>query len=386
MNILYVLQYFPVYGGGETVTVRLANEFVERGLGVYVAYTIDKSISPMPYKVDKRIKTKRFPNLARKESEGDVEALRKYIVENDIDIVINQWANKRLCFKATRGTKAKLIRCYHISTFYPMVPNGGIKKLFYDIAPHVWNWYQHQKQLKAHKDNIRYCDHYVFLHKYAMEELYAELKFDRSKVSYISNPATYEDYIELDKIPYKKHEVLYVGRLLEYNKRMTYFLKAWKLAAQRNGLGDWQLVIIGEGPDRGMVEDMIKRDNIPNVRLIGFTQPKPYYQEGALLLMTSYIEGFGMAILEGMQNGVVPIVTDSFSATKAIIGNGVDGLIVENNNIPLYTEAILSLINDKERREAMARHAIEKSKKFDVKAIADQWVGLFDRLHNNKAS
>ena len=39
MNILYVMRYWPVYGGGETITVTLANEFVKRGHSVYVVYT-----------------------------------------------------------------------------------------------------------------------------------------------------------------------------------------------------------------------------------------------------------------------------------------------------------------------------------------------------------
>ena len=38
MNILYVMRYWPVYGG-ETITVTLANEFVKRGHSVYVVYT-----------------------------------------------------------------------------------------------------------------------------------------------------------------------------------------------------------------------------------------------------------------------------------------------------------------------------------------------------------
>lgn len=39
MNIVFLLRPWPVYGGGETVTIALANEFVKRGHIVHVLYT-----------------------------------------------------------------------------------------------------------------------------------------------------------------------------------------------------------------------------------------------------------------------------------------------------------------------------------------------------------
>ena len=34
MKILFLLRFFPVYGGGETVTIKLANKLVEHGYDV----------------------------------------------------------------------------------------------------------------------------------------------------------------------------------------------------------------------------------------------------------------------------------------------------------------------------------------------------------------
>ena len=55
MNIAYVMRYWPIYGGGETITVTLANELVKRGHNVYVIYTFDKLCTPMPYEVLKTV-------------------------------------------------------------------------------------------------------------------------------------------------------------------------------------------------------------------------------------------------------------------------------------------------------------------------------------------
>ena len=38
MKVMFLHRLWPVYGGGETVTVCLANEMVNRGIDVHVAY------------------------------------------------------------------------------------------------------------------------------------------------------------------------------------------------------------------------------------------------------------------------------------------------------------------------------------------------------------
>lgn len=380
MRILYVMQYFPVYGGGETITVSLAKEFIKRGHEVHIAYTIDKTVTPMPYDVPTEIIKHKLGNLSYPFSLTDLNNLKRCVVDNKIDIVINQWADKQLCHYAVQDTQAKLIKCFHVSTFFPEFPDKGIKYVVSKLCPPLWNWHVHRKQLKNHIANYHLCDKYVMLTEYAVEELYREFKFDRKKVDYVYNPLTYSDYIAPERIADKKHQVLFVGRQIESYKRMSYFLKAWQLLAKQHDIGDWSLVILGEGPDKEQVTKTIQDGKIPNCVQVGFKAPIDYYRESALLLLTSYLEGFGMVIPEGMQNGVVPIVTDSFSAVHAIVQNEHDGLIVEDNNVQKFADAIWRMISNKDLREQMARNAIEGSKKFDIQAIADKWENIFKDL------
>lgn len=383
MRILYILQYYPVYGGGETVTVRLANELISRGHEIFVAYTIDKYLDPMPYEVSPLIKKKKFERLTAPYHDYDIQTLKDYIVSNHIDIAINQWADKKLCFDATRGTDCKLIKCYHVSTFYPLVPTDGIKRFIAKIAKPLWDHYCHRKQVKMHKNNYNLCDKYVFLTKFAEEELYTEFKYDRAKVTSIPNPATYDNWLDKSKIKSKKKNVIFVGRLIEYNKRISFIIQAWNLLSKRNQINGWELNIIGEGPDKQLYLDMIEKYSIPNCNLLGYHAPDKYYDESSILLMSSYIEGWGMVIVEGMQKGVVPIVTDSFSAANAIITNGVDGIIVPNNDLEQFANTIKKLMDDDEEREKMACKCIENSKRFCLPVVADKWEKLFLDLKSN---
>lgn len=54
------MRYWPVYGGGETITVTLSNEFVKRGHNVLIAYTYYNTIDPMPYFLADKIKSKKL--------------------------------------------------------------------------------------------------------------------------------------------------------------------------------------------------------------------------------------------------------------------------------------------------------------------------------------
>ena len=113
MNILYIMRYWPVYGGGETITATLSNEFIRRGHNIYIAYQYDNVINPMPYEIDSKIKTFKTHTI-EKFKKNDVLVLHDYIINHHIDVMINQWGDSRLCAKAKKGTNCKLIICWHL--------------------------------------------------------------------------------------------------------------------------------------------------------------------------------------------------------------------------------------------------------------------------------
>ena len=79
---------------------------------------------------------------------------------------------------------------------------------------------------------------------------------------------------------------------------------------------------------------------VKNVQFMGYQDPKQYLIDGAFLLMASNQEGFGMVIIEAQQCGCVPIVVDSYSTVHDIIDDGINGILVENNNIQRYSEVL----------------------------------------------
>lgn len=102
MNVIFLHRVWPVYGGGETVTICLANEMVKRGFKVHIAYFKDSDSSKEIPFIDARIKAHRIGNIKFNELSGDFfinktdakvasEGLISLIKQYDINIVHNQW-------------------------------------------------------------------------------------------------------------------------------------------------------------------------------------------------------------------------------------------------------------------------------------------------------
>ena len=59
------------------------------------------------------------------------------------------------------------------------------------------------------------------------------------------------------------------------------------------------------------------------------------------------------------------------------IQDGKNGILVENNNIKKFAQALYHLICDEERRKRLAVTAMADSQKCSVVSICDQWESLF---------
>lgn len=58
MKILFLMRFWPYFGGGETVTRLLISEFLRRGYEMYVAYWWDRSENRVYLDKDKILKFK----------------------------------------------------------------------------------------------------------------------------------------------------------------------------------------------------------------------------------------------------------------------------------------------------------------------------------------
>lgn len=321
------------------------------------------------------------PNLCSEES---IKFYQRFVVVNDIDIVINQ--NGLYGANSFLSQSERCIKLYSVLHNNPLlnVPwlwhdiqilkNDSVTEKFKRVARILLYNKIKKDALKPLKDEMRTVAALnipVVTLSPSYNESVKYLCPEVSAITAIPNPNTYGKEVSstsAEKI------VLFVGRLYNRSKKLNFLIKIWKKIYK--SVPDWRLVIVGEGPDSDIIRKMA--GNNSTIVFKGYQDPESFYRQASILCMTSIFEGFPMVLTEAMQHGCVPIAFDSFPAIYDIICNNEDGVIVKSFDLNEYSEKLLQLIRDAEYRQRLSKNAINNVRRFDIDRIANQWEALFN--------
>jgi N-acetyl-alpha-D-glucosaminyl L-malate synthase BshA len=121
---------------------------------------------------------------------------------------------------------------------------------------------------------------------------------------------------------------------------------------------DAVLVMVGDGPDRAACEDRARRLGIRDcVRFLGSqAEVERLLPLADLFLLPSEYESFGLAVLEAMACGTVPLAFAS-GGLPEVVTSGEDGLLLPPHEDAAMARAALELLGDDARRKAMGEAA-----------------------------
>ena len=388
-NILFLLKGLEI-GGLEVVTAVLANKFVEEGHQVSVFSFLGGKHS-IADRFDARIKLYQQDDYSR--SKENVAKLRKVLVDDKIDIIINQWGLPytpiKTARKAAKGLDVKIISVYHNAPSF----NGRIQKLnialmgcenlMKRLALRLMRFAFKKVTSRAMAYIYRHSDLFLVLSPSYLEEFKRFTGVsDGRYLQVLTNPIT----VEHDGYEYafneKQKEIIYVGRLDFVQKRVYRVIDTWNYLEER--FPDWRLTIVGDGEDRENLENHVKYLGLKRVSFEGFQKPITYYKRSSILLLTSEYEGFPLVLAECMSFGVIPAVYNSYSAVCDIIDDGKDGIVLPYHKNGYQAEEaagmIANIMKDDGKREQMALAAIKKSKEYSVEKIYSEWERVFHSL------
>ncbi|MBY8878548.1 glycosyltransferase family 4 protein [Actinacidiphila acidipaludis] len=178
--------------------------------------------------------------------------------------------------------------------------------------------------------------------------------------------------------------VVAAGRLAEA-KRYDDLIRAFAVVCAARP--DWSLRLYGSGEKRDSLAALIAELGVgKNVALMGAATPlEPQFAKASMLAVTSTTESFGMTIVEAMRVGLPVVATDCPLGPREIVRDGVNGLLVPPRDVDAIAAALLSLVEDDERRRAMGRAAHASSEAYDPARIADRHLRLFQELLDGRA-
>lgn len=174
----------------------------------------------------------------------------------------------------------------------------------------------------------------------------------------------------------KEKIILSIGRLSD-EKGHHLLLKSF---ANLN-LKDWKLQIIGDGVNKEQLITLATNLGISNsVMFLGKKKDViNYLNRCSIFVLPSKTEGFPNVLCEAMATGCAVVSFDCPNGPSELIQNNFNGLLVENRNIEELSKAMLSLVNDDNKRNKLGINASEIHKVLDKSIICSEWEEIIEK-------
>jgi glycosyltransferase involved in cell wall biosynthesis len=166
--------------------------------------------------------------------------------------------------------------------------------------------------------------------------------------------------------------LVFVGRLSPI-KQVHQFIEIVAVVARE--IPDVRAAVVGDGP---LLEDMKKYAGelglSSNIEFFGkIKEIGEILTKSKVFVLTSKSEGLSIAMAEAMTSGVVPVVADVGELSE-LVTDGVNGYLIEQNNIEQYTERIISLVRNHELWTQYSSKALEAARSHcDIRVVTEKW-------------
>ena len=144
-----------------------------------------------------------------------------------------------------------------------------------------------------------------------------------------------------------------------------------------------KLLMIGEGPEKEMAEQLCKELSIENkVEFLGNSnQVEKNLCHSDLFLLPSNTESFGLAALEAMASKVAVISSDAGGLSEINI-HGETGYLTKPDDIELMSKYATSILKDSSLLEKFKNKAFKMAKAFDINNIVPIYEKIYKRALN----
>jgi glycosyltransferase involved in cell wall biosynthesis len=198
------------------------------------------------------------------------------------------------------------------------------------------------------------------------EELVKRFGIDENVIKVIYNGIDHEKFTPGEKSEYPL--ILWIGRLKKYKNPLD-AIKIFKKLNNRKAV----LIMVGSGEMEKEIKDVIAGEK--NIFFLGKVDEKKkieLYQRAWVVLSTSFIEGWGMTIVEANSCGT-PAVAYSTGAMPEIIREGVNGFLVNYKDYNKAADAISYLIEDENSMRYLSKLSYESSLKYDWNKTSEEY-------------
>ena len=143
-----------------------------------------------------------------------------------------------------------------------------------------------------------------------------------------------------------------------------------------------KLVLIGDGPDRGAAEYLVRKKKLQKDVFFLGKQDNVYEKLAAadLFLLPSQLESFGLAALEAMACEV-PVIATNVGGVSEVVEHGVDGFLVEPGDVQEAARHAIELLSRSDRGREMGKIArLNAKKNFCASDVIPAYEAYYKRV------
>ena len=133
--------------------------------------------------------------------------------------------------------------------------------------------------------------------------------------------------------------------------------------------------IVGDGPLMMDLQAYARQLGlVENIEFLGKQEDvQAYLVRSKVFVLTSKSEGLSIAMAEAMSAGAVPVVSN-VGDLGDLVTDGVNGYLIEPDNISQYSKRIVSLLQNKPMWTRFSHKAIEAAREHcDIEVVSEKW-------------
>ncbi|MCO5232252.1 MAG: N-acetyl-alpha-D-glucosaminyl L-malate synthase BshA [Chitinophagales bacterium] len=141
-----------------------------------------------------------------------------------------------------------------------------------------------------------------------------------------------------------------------------------------------KLLMIGDGPERQMAENLARTKCGLDVRFLGKQEAvEEVLSVSDLFIIPSESESFGLAALEAMACEV-PVISSDAGGLPEVNIDGVTGYIVKVGDVEAMADRALKLLTDEKLLKKFKKNALMQAKKFDLANILPLYESYYEKI------
>ncbi|MDF1722292.1 MAG: glycosyltransferase family 4 protein [Minwuia sp.] len=161
---------------------------------------------------------------------------------------------------------------------------------------------------------------------------------------------------------------LFAGKFV-YRKQVDVLITAF--ARAQESAKDIHLVLAGDGPDRAAL--MQQSAELPNIHFLGFrnqSEMPETYMMADVYVLPSVFETWGLGVNEALSAGCLAIASDMTGCAPDLLDGKPYGRVFRCGDADRLADAMLDLIRDRSRMEALGAMAASASEEWSIQAAS----------------